>query len=124
MLFGLFKSKKDKQMEEVKQDEVHDEVQYDVVIDTNFTDKDRADMKPIYTVKYYSKFKTSVNEAVFCKDKENGSITLNQAFITLEEILKDSIDGKLLIDTSVNQECLLTYDEGITIKKLEELVRC
>ena len=31
MLFGLFKSKKDKQIESVKQDEALDEVQYDVL---------------------------------------------------------------------------------------------
>ncbi|MEF2112526.1 MULTISPECIES: hypothetical protein [Clostridium] len=41
----------------------------------------------------------------------------------MEKILKESIARKLFIDTIVNKDCLLTYDEGITIKKLEDLVR-
>lgn len=62
MLFGLFKNKKNRH---IKQEECHEIMPYDVVIATNFNDEDREYMNPIYTVKYYSKLKDLVNEAVF-----------------------------------------------------------
>ncbi|MGV8980758.1 hypothetical protein [Clostridium sp.] len=120
MLFGLFKNKKSRP---IKQEECHEIMPYDIVIATNFNDEDRKDMNPIYTVKYYSKLKASVNEAVFCRNPDNSGITLNQAFLTLEEILKQSIDDKLLISTMSNQNGEWTNDERIAIEKLEHIVK-
>jgi len=37
--------------------------------------------------------------------------------------LAQSVEGKLLISTSINQSCLMTHDEGMTIKKLEDIIR-
>ncbi|MGH4139069.1 hypothetical protein [Clostridium sp.] len=120
MLFGLFKNRENKP---VKHEECYEIMPYDVLIATNFNDQDRKYMNPIYTVKYYSKLKSSINEAVFCKNPDNLGITLNQAFLTVEEILKQSIEDKLLISTITNQNGELTYDERIAIDKLELIVK-
>lgn len=132
MLFGLFKSKKEKHIKhkeyqeeyiEESHEESHDIMQYDVVIATNFDDNDRKEMKPIYTIKYYSKFKTSITEAIFCRNTMCESITLNQAFLALEDILKQSIEDKMLISADINNNCILNYEEEIIINKLEDIVR-
>ena len=117
MLFGLFNRKKNN-------NKGLDINQYSVDISTNFNDDDREYLKPIYTIKYYSKFNTSViNEAIFCRDVENGNITLNQAILTLKDILKQSIEGKLLISTMINKDCILTNEEEITVKELEDITK-
>ncbi len=118
MLFGLFNSKENG-------DEGHDIKQYAVDISTNFNDEDREYLKPIYTIKYYSKLNASVTkEAIFSRNLESGDITLTQAFLTLEEILKHSIENKLLINTMINGQCVLSNEEEITINKLQDIVKC
>ncbi|WP_238859562.1 MULTISPECIES: hypothetical protein [unclassified Clostridium] len=117
MLFGLFNSRKDN-------DEIHNIKQYAVDIATNFNDEDREYLKPIYTIRYYSKLNNSVvKEAIFSKNIENGDITLGEAFLTLEEILKQSIESKLLINTMINKNYVLTNEEEIAINKLEDIIR-
>ena len=117
MLFGLFNSKKDK-------NKILNIKQYAVDIATNFNDEDREYLKPIYTIKYYSKLNNSVvKEAIFSKNMESGDITLEQAFLTLEEILKESVDNKLLINTMINEKYVATKEEEIIINKLENIVR-
>lgn len=115
MFFGLLRRKKDKG---------HDIKQYSVDISTNFNDQDREYYKPIFTIKYYSKLNPSViNEAIFSKNIENGDLTLNHAFLTLEEILKDAMENKLLIDILINQECILTNEEELAFKRLVDKVK-
>ena len=72
---------------------------------------------------YYSKFKTSINEAIFCRNTMCESISLNQAFLTLSDILKQSIEDKMLITAVINNNCVLNYEEEIIINKLEDIVR-
>jgi len=117
MLFGLFNSKKDKNKSlNIKQ--------YAVDISTNFNDEDREYLKPIYTIKYYSKLNTSVvKEAIFSRNIESGDITLEQAFLTLEEILKQSIENKLLINTMISEKYVLSNEEEITINKLQDITK-
>lgn len=117
MLFGLFNSKKDK-------NKTLNIKQYAVDIATNFNDEDREYLKPIYTIKYYSKLNTSVvKEAIFSRNMESGDITLEQAFLTLEEILKESVENKLLINTIINEKYVVTSEEEIIINKLEDIVK-
>jgi len=117
MLFRLFDSKKDKNKSlNIKQ--------YAVDISANFNDEDIAYLKPIYTIKYYSKLNTSVvKEAIFSRSIESGEITLEQAFLTLEEILKQSIENKLLINTMINEKYVLSNKEEITINKLQDIIK-
>ena len=98
--------------------------QYAVDIATNFNDEDRDYLKPIYTINYYSKLNPSVvKEAIFSRNMESGDITLEQAFLTLEEILKQSIQDKLVINTMINEKYVLSDQEEIIINKLEDIVR-
>ena len=113
MIFGLFKGKKN-----------NDIKQYLVDISTNFSDEDREYIKPMYTIKYYSKLNTSViNEAIFCRDVEYGKLTLNEAFSTLEDILKQSKEEKLLINTMINQHFIQNNEEEIIVEKLEDIAK-
>ena len=117
MLFGLLGRKKNNE-------KVNGVKQYSVDISTNFDNEDRIYLKPIYTIKYYSKLNASViMEAIFSKNIETGVITLNEAFLTLEKILNESIEGSLLINTMINQNCLLTNEEEIAINKLEGIIK-
>ncbi|WP_315067317.1 hypothetical protein [uncultured Clostridium sp.] len=117
MLFRLFNSKKDN-------NKSHNIKQYAVDISTNFNDEDRKYLKPIYTIKYYSKLNNSVaKEAIFSRNIESGDITLGEAFLTLEEILKQSMENKLLINTMINEKYVLTNEEEITINKLEDIIK-
>ena len=117
MLFGLFNSKKHKS-------KILNIKQYAVDVATNFNDEDREYLKPIYTINYYSKLNPSVvKEAIFSRNMESGDITLEQAFLALEEILKESVDNKLLINTMINEKYVVTKEEEIIINKLEDIVR-
>lgn len=117
MLFGLFNSKKDN-------DKSNNMKHYAVDIATNFNDEDREYMKPIYTIKYYSKLNnTVINEAIFSRNIESGDITLEQAFLTLEEILKQSIENRLLINTTINEKYMLSNEEVMIINKLEDIIK-
>ena len=118
MLFGLFNSKKDNNKSlNIKQ--------YSVDISTNFNDEDREYLKPMYTIKYYSKLNTTVvEEAIFSRNIESGNITLEQAFLTLKEILNQSIENKLLINTMINENSILTNEEEITINKIQDIMKC
>ncbi len=117
MLFGLFNSKKDN-------DKSSNMKYYAVDIATNFNDEDREYMKPIYIVKYYSKLNnTVINEAFFSRNIESGGITLEQAFLTLEGILKQSIENRLLINTTINEKYMLSNEEEMIINKLEDIIK-
>jgi hypothetical protein len=62
-------------------------------------------------------------EAFFSRNIESGGITLEQAFLTLEGILKQSIENRLLINTTINEKYMLSNEEEMIINKLEDIIK-
>ncbi|HWT73563.1 MAG TPA: hypothetical protein VN258_02430 [Mobilitalea sp.] len=117
---GIIKFKRNKSKKEKIQNKW-----YSVDVATDIEQEDVDLIKPIITIKHYSRLNPSVKKtAIFSKNTSLGCITLSESYTELSDIINECKTSNLPFKVSFDNEMTLTNEELEMVQNIKNLIEC